>query len=87
MRTRLSAIGPLLPCLTMWCACTPVPPLPAPPIMWHECARVWPCTMPAMAPRTNGELAESLTAARAAWAACAAQIDMIVECQNAHRDK
>ncbi|WXK36524.1 peptidase [Mycetohabitans rhizoxinica] len=43
--------------------------------------------MPSMAPRTNGELAESLTAARAAWAACAAQVDMIVECQVAHRDE
>ncbi|MCG1017375.1 MULTISPECIES: Rz1-like lysis system protein LysC [Burkholderiaceae] len=87
MTTRPFAPGPLLLCLTMLCACTPAPPLPAPKITLNECARVSPCTMPSMAPRTNGELAESLSAARAAWAACAAQVDMIVKCQVAHRDE
>jgi hypothetical protein len=34
-----------------------------------------------MAPHTNGELRDSLDVARAAWAGCAAKVDMIVDCQ------
>ncbi|KIX70126.1 peptidase [Burkholderia pseudomallei] len=34
-----------------------------------------------MAPRTNGELSDSLHVARAAWARCASEVDMIATCQ------
>ncbi|MGF7190665.1 hypothetical protein JOE11_003716 [Robbsia andropogonis] len=34
-----------------------------------------------MAPQTNAELSDALDTARAAWAACAAQVDAIVQCQ------
>jgi len=34
-----------------------------------------------LAPRTNGELDAALTLAKAAWATCAAQVDMIATCQ------
>ncbi|NRE46955.1 peptidase [Burkholderia pseudomallei] len=37
--------------------------------------------MPAMEPRTNGELSDALTVARAAWARCASEVDMIATCQ------
>ncbi|WP_231755946.1 Rz1-like lysis system protein LysC, partial [Burkholderia sp. MSMB1552] len=37
--------------------------------------------MPAMAPRTNGELSDALHVARAAWARCASEVDMIATCQ------
>ncbi|MBN3750248.1 peptidase [Burkholderia sp. AU33423] len=40
-----------------------------------------PCTLPMLAPRTNGELDAALTLAKAAWATCAAQVDMIAACQ------
>lgn len=38
--------------------------------------------MPAMSPRTNGELQDALTTAKGAWAACAAKVDMIVNAQD-----
>lgn len=39
------------------------------------------CTFPAMAPRSNGELDDALHIARAAWASCAAIVDMTFDCQ------
>jgi hypothetical protein len=44
--------------------------------------------MPAMQPRSNGELSNALQAARAAWARCAAEVDMVAACQaKAGRDE
>ncbi|RQV53255.1 peptidase [Burkholderia cenocepacia] len=40
-----------------------------------------PCTLPMLAPRTNGELDGALTLVKAAWATCAATVDMIAACQ------
>ncbi|WP_429394433.1 Rz1-like lysis system protein LysC [Robbsia andropogonis] len=62
-------------------ACTTVPPSPALSITSNTCPALSPCTMPAMAPQTNAELSDALDTARAAWAACAAQVDAIVQCQ------
>ncbi len=39
------------------------------------------CTLPAMHPRNNGELSDALNQARAAWANCAAEVDMVAACQ------
>ncbi|RQT24281.1 peptidase [Burkholderia contaminans] len=39
------------------------------------------CTLPAAHPQTNGDLSAALTVARAAWARCAAEVDMIAACQ------
>ena len=38
----------------------------------HECQAVTRCTLPAMAPSTNGDLDAALHVANAAWATCAA---------------
>ncbi|WP_244121891.1 Rz1-like lysis system protein LysC [Burkholderia gladioli] len=65
----------------MLCACTPVPPSPAPTITLNACATVTRCTLPAMHPRSNGELSDALNQARAAWASCAAEVDMVATCQ------
>ncbi|WP_244116114.1 Rz1-like lysis system protein LysC [Burkholderia gladioli] len=65
----------------MLCACTPVPPSPAPTITLNACATVTRCTLPAMHPRSNGELSDALNQARAAWANCAAEVDMVATCQ------
>ncbi|WP_230944497.1 Rz1-like lysis system protein LysC [Burkholderia territorii] len=81
MRTKPSARGLLLACLTMLCACTAAPRLPAPTITLNACAAVTRCTLPAAHPQTNGDLSDALTAARAAWARCAAEVDMIAACQ------
>ncbi|PRG44230.1 LysC protein [Burkholderia gladioli] len=34
-----------------------------------------------MHPRNNGELSDALNQARAAWANCAAEVDMVAACQ------
>ncbi|WP_243895580.1 Rz1-like lysis system protein LysC [Burkholderia pseudomallei] len=81
MKTPPCAPGLLALCLTMLCACTQAPPSTVPTISLNECAAVTPCTMPAMAPRTNGELSDALHVARAAWARCASEVDMIATCQ------
>lgn len=47
----------------------------------QECQRLTPCTLQEQAPRTNGELLDALVTTRGAWGACAAKVDMIVECQ------
>ncbi|MGQ7934703.1 Rz1-like lysis system protein LysC [Paraburkholderia sp. D1E] len=62
-------------------ACTQAPLSPAPPITLQECQAVTRCTLPAMAPTTNGALDDALHMVKAAWAACAAKVDMIFDCQ------
>ncbi|UNY41731.1 o-spanin [Burkholderia phage Milagro] len=81
MRTKPFARGLLLACLTTLCACTAAPPSPAPTITLNACATVTRCALPAAHPQTNGDLSDALTIARAAWARCAAEVDMVAECQ------
>ncbi|RAR53892.1 hypothetical protein C7401_12666 [Paraburkholderia unamae] len=40
------------------------------------------CTLPAMAPTTNGELHSAFDTAKGAWGMCAAKVDMIADCQE-----
>ncbi|WP_234488044.1 Rz1-like lysis system protein LysC [Paraburkholderia aspalathi] len=63
-------------------ACKQAPLSPAPQITVRQCQPVTACTFPAMTPRTNGDLSDALDIAKAAWATCAARIDMIVKCQT-----
>ncbi|MDR5883608.1 Rz1-like lysis system protein LysC [Caballeronia sp. LZ032] len=65
------------------CACQQAPLSPAPRISVLQCQTITRCTLPAMAPTTNGELRAALTTAKGAWGACAAKVDMIVSCQTA----
>ncbi|WP_244869913.1 Rz1-like lysis system protein LysC [Paraburkholderia aspalathi] len=60
-------------------ACMQAPRSPEPST--QQCAPVTACTLPAMAPRSNGELGDALDVARAAWRDCAARVDMILVCQ------
>ncbi|MFP3183959.1 MAG: Rz1-like lysis system protein LysC [Paraburkholderia sp.] len=62
-------------------ACTQALRSPAPPITLHECQAVTRCTLPAMTPATNGDLDTALHVTKAAWATCAAKVDMIFDCQ------
>lgn len=66
-------------CLMTLCGCMQAPPSPEPTP--QQCAPVTACTLPAMAPRSNGGLADALDVARAAWRDCAARVDMILVCQ------
>jgi hypothetical protein len=81
MKTPRFAPGLALVCLTTLSACKPIPLSPAPTLTSNTCQAVSPCTLPMLAPRTNGELDAALTLAKAAWATCAAQVDMIAACQ------
>ncbi|MDY7807110.1 Rz1-like lysis system protein LysC [Burkholderia stagnalis] len=69
----------------MLSACKPIPLSPAPTITSNACQTVSPCTLPALAPRTNGDLDAALTSVTAAWATCAARVDMIAACQASAR--
>jgi hypothetical protein len=53
----------------------------------QECQTVSRCTLPAMAPETNGELHDAFETAKGAWAMCAAKVDMIVDCQTKAQTK
>ncbi|CAN0621047.1 protein of unknown function [Burkholderia multivorans] len=46
-----------------------------------ECQRVTRCSLPPQSPRTNGDLLDAFVTTRGAWGACAAKVDMIVDCQ------
>ena len=82
MKIRSFAHGLIPLCLLTLSACSQAPLSPAPTITVLECQRVTPCTLPAMAPRTNGELNAAFTTAKGAWGKCAAKVDMIVTCQS-----
>jgi hypothetical protein len=81
MKTRCFALGRMALCLLTLSACQQAPLSPGPTITVLQCHRLAPCTLPAMAPRTNGELRDMPDVARASWATCAAKVDMIVSCQ------
>ncbi len=62
--------------------CGSVRPPVAPVITVNQCSPVVPCVMQAAAPRTNGDLNLVLEQTEADWASCAAQVDMIYNCQQ-----
>lgn len=43
------------------------------------------CQLPSTDPRSNGDLLADNEALEAAWADCAAQVDMVYDAQQAHR--
>ncbi|WP_296250306.1 Rz1-like lysis system protein LysC [Pseudomonas sp. UBA4194] len=61
--------------------CASAPPSSAPLVIATGCPAVVPCTLPATAPRLNGELLNDQDQIEAAWADCAAQIDTVYRYQ------
>ncbi|MCD9473060.1 Rz1-like lysis system protein LysC [Photobacterium phosphoreum] len=55
---------------------------PVPQLTVLQCPPVVPCTLTAIAPKTNGDLNLALDQAEADWAMCAAQVDMTYQCQK-----
>ncbi|WP_407920253.1 Rz1-like lysis system protein LysC [Halopseudomonas litoralis] len=78
------ATGLLLICLALLSACAPVQPLPAPQIIRLGCPAVTPCILPATSPAQNGDLLTDADRIEAAWAECAAQVDIIYQYQVTH---
>ncbi|WP_369293054.1 Rz1-like lysis system protein LysC [Motilimonas sp. 1_MG-2023] len=66
----------------MLSACASGPPSPAPTVINLGCNKVTACTLPASHPTKNEDLNADIENILAAWASCAAQIDMIIQCQE-----
>ncbi|WP_420876158.1 Rz1-like lysis system protein LysC [Pseudomonas gessardii] len=68
----------------MLAGCANAPPSAAPPLIVTGCPAVVPCHLPASSPLHNGDLLTDQDRAEAAWADCAAQVDMIYKYQQAN---
>lgn len=74
--------GLILPCLLMLSACASAPNSPVPPPTVNGCPRVTVCRLPASQPTQNGQLLNDTDRLERAWHDCAAQVDMILACQQ-----
>ncbi|WP_415844653.1 Rz1-like lysis system protein LysC [Stutzerimonas zhaodongensis] len=83
MKTPNYVNGLLSCCLMLLAGCGSVPPSPAPTVIAIGCPAVTPCSLPPAKPSSNGELLADADALETAWAACAAQVDMVY----AHQQK
>lgn len=79
-------LGLLSLCLMLLAACTNVPPSPEPQVTVSGCPVVTRCTLEPAAPANNGELSDDGDTLMAAWAECAAKVDLIVD-HNEQRAK
>ena len=83
MRTPHCVIGLPSLCLTLLAGCASAPPSPAPTLIVSGCPAVVQCQLPATGPSSNGDLLTDQERIEAAWAECAAQVDMIFKQQQA----
>lgn len=83
MKTPNYATGLISLCLTLLAGCASAPLSPAPQLTVTGCPAVVPCQLPATSPRNNGDQLSDLDRAEAAWADCAAQVDMVYKQQQA----
>ncbi|WP_076098085.1 Rz1-like lysis system protein LysC [Chromobacterium subtsugae] len=74
--------GVALLSLALLPACSTPPAAPPRPLLIQRCPTVTACALPALAPTTNQQLANSWQQHRAALEDCAAQIDHIIQCQQ-----
>lgn len=84
MKTMNYATGLTSLCLTLLAGCASAPPSPAPQLTVTGCPAVVPCVLPATSPLNNGDQLTDQDRAEAAWADCAAQVDMIYKHQQAN---
>ncbi|EOW7073758.1 Rz1-like lysis system protein LysC [Yersinia enterocolitica] len=82
MKMKPYAAGLILPCLMILSGCVSAPPSPGPLITVNGCPKVTACLFPAASPRTNGDLNDDIDQLEAALHACAAQVDMVLACQQ-----
>ena len=83
MKTLHCVIGLHSLCLMLLAGCASAPPSPAPTLIVSGCPAVVPCQLPATGPHNNGDLFTDQERTEAAWAECAAQVDMIFNQQQA----
>ncbi|WP_217632896.1 Rz1-like lysis system protein LysC [Pseudomonas kuykendallii] len=81
MKTKSFAYGLISSCLLLLAACAGAPPSAEQQVIETGCPAVVPCSLPAAAPSNNGELLDDADVLEAAWAECAAQVDMVYQHQ------
>ncbi|WP_027601403.1 MULTISPECIES: Rz1-like lysis system protein LysC [Pseudomonas] len=84
MKTPTSKLGLASLCLLLLAGCANGPSSPEPRLTVSGCPVVTRCQLPSTHPRNNGELLDDSEALEAAWADCAAQVDMVYDAQLAH---
>ena len=87
MNTLMLKPGLILLCPLLLSACASDLPLVAAPPIDNGCPRVVPCSLPPANPRSNEGLSQEIDQLEQAWHACAAQVDMVVECQQQQEQK
>ncbi|MCU8087695.1 Rz1-like lysis system protein LysC [Shewanella sp. SM21] len=71
----------------IFAGCTSAPTLVAVQSTVVGCPLVIPCQLPASNPISNQGISSELDSCETAWHDCAAQIDMIIECQTKQEAK
>ncbi|MGL5815335.1 MAG: Rz1-like lysis system protein LysC [Aeromonas sp.] len=71
----------------MLSGCSSAPPSPAPQIIRLTCQSLTPCQLPPASPANNGDLLDQLTQTEAAWASCAAQVNILITCQQRQKQQ
>ncbi|WP_239499341.1 Rz1-like lysis system protein LysC [Pseudomonas putida] len=84
MKTKTYGAGLTSLCLMLLAGCASAPPSPAPTLIVSGCPAVVPCSLPETAPSNNGALLTDQERVEAAWAECAAQVDMVYQHQVQH---
>ncbi|WP_238588338.1 Rz1-like lysis system protein LysC [Pseudomonas fluorescens] len=74
-------------CLTLLAGCANDPPSPEPLLIATGCPAVVPCTLSATKPDNNGALLNDQDVTEGDWAQCAAQVDMVYQCQQSQAGK
>ena len=81
MKTKSFGYGVISFSLTLLAGCATAPPSPEPVLIETGCPAVVPCVLPATRPLSNGALLDDQDVIEAAWADCAAQVDIVYQHQ------
>lgn len=84
--TRVLIVGGLSTSLMLLAGCMSAPALPEQTLTVSGCPVVTPCSLVPAAPQNNGELSDDADTILAAWAECAAQVDMVYHHQQPRAD-
>ncbi|MEM5528066.1 Rz1-like lysis system protein LysC [Gammaproteobacteria bacterium AS21] len=71
----------MLSCLLLLSACASDQQSTAQLLISNTCPIISPCNLPPSNPITNADLELTLEHTEAAWAQCAAKVDIVIECQ------
>lgn len=84
--TRVLIVGGLSLSLMLLAGCMSAPASPEQTLTVSGCPVVTPCSLLPAAPQNNGDLSDDADAILAAWAECAAQVDMVYNHQQPRAD-